>query len=62
VDNMIVQILTTSANDYAFEDWGEENLLRAIETNTPYIDDPPVSESPFDAFPVPPIFCDMTLR
>jgi hypothetical protein len=42
---MIVQILTTSANEYAFEDWGEENLLRAIETNVPYIDDPPVSKS-----------------
>ena len=43
---MIVQILTTSANDYAFEDWGEENLLLAIETKVPYIKDPPVSGSP----------------
>jgi hypothetical protein len=50
---MIVQILTTSANEYAFDDWGDENLLLAIETKVPYINDPPVSESHPPISPVP---------
>jgi hypothetical protein len=41
---MIIQLLTTSADDNNFEDWGEENLLLAVERGVTYVEDPPVSE------------------
>jgi hypothetical protein len=43
VKNITTQILATTSQEFKFEDWGEENLLLAIESGKPYIDDPLVS-------------------
>jgi hypothetical protein len=43
IDKMMIQLLTTSARENNFEDWGEENLLLAVERGVQYVEDPPVS-------------------